>query len=151
MAYVPVLLLTVDVAIAVILCCHIVLSVVIQSLRLSLSSRLFVIILLRLVSMHSCRLPTGLGVLYIQHFSIFLGLRLCFMFASFCSHFVLVISTSWCRERQFPSLSRTCLLVIRCSFTSNIVIPAIFLSDWWWHTLSSLFRLLFECPALTSP
>ena len=74
-------------------------------------------------AMHSCRLPTGLGVLYIQHFSIFLGLRLCFMFASFCSHFVLVISTSWCRERQFPSLSRTCLLVICFPFTSNIFLP----------------------------
>ena len=126
-------------AIAVILCCHIVLSVVIQSLRLSLSSRLFVIILLRLVSMHSCRLPTGLGVLYIQHFSIFWGLRLCFMFASFCSHFVLVFLTSWCRERQFPSLSCTCLLVIRFSSTSNIVMPAIFLSDLWWHTSSFCF------------
>ena len=126
-------------AIAVILRCHIVLSVVIQSLRLSLSSRLFVIILLRLVSMHSCRLPTGRGVLKIQHFSIFLGLRLCFMFASFCSHFVLVISTNWCRERQFPSLSRTCLLVICFSFTSNIVMFAIFLSDLWWHTSSFRF------------
>ena len=126
-------------AIAVILRCYIVLSVDIQSLRLSLSSRLFVIILLRLVSMHSCLLPTGLGFLYIQHFSIFLGLRLCFMFASFCSHFVLVISTSWCRERQFPSLSLTCLLVICCSFTSNIVIPATFLSNRWWQTSSFLF------------
>ena len=131
LTYVPtyiLLLAMVYMAIAVILRCHIVLSVVIQSLRLSLSSRLFVIILLRLVSMHSCRLPTGLGVLNIQHFSIFLGLRSCFMFASFCSHFVLVISTSWCSERQFPSLSRTCLLVICFSFTSNIVMPAIFLS-----------------------
>ena len=65
-------------AITVILRCHIILSLVIQSLRLSLSPRLFVIILLRLVSMHSWRLPTGLGlgVLNIQHFSILLGLRL---------------------------------------------------------------------------
>ena len=119
--------MTVDAAIAVILRCHIALSVVIQSLRLSLSSRLFVIILLRR------------GFLYIQHVSIFLGLRLCFMFASFCSHSVLVISTSWCREQQFPDLSCTCLLVICFSFTSNIVIPAILLSDQWWHTSSFLF------------
>ena len=48
-------------------------SVVIQSLRLrlSFSPRLFVIILLRLVSMHSWRRPTGLDVLNIQHFRTF--------------------------------------------------------------------------------
>ena len=126
-------------AIAVILRFHIVLSVVIQSLRLSLSSRLFVIILLRLVLMHFWRLPTGLGALNILDFSIFLGLRLWFMFASFCSHFILLISMNWCREQKFPSLSRTCLLVICFSLTSNIVIPAIFRSDRWWHTLSFLF------------
>ena len=68
----PVLLL----AITVILCCHTALSVVIQSLRLSLSPRLLMIVLLRLASMHSWRLPTGLGALDIQHFSTFLGLHL---------------------------------------------------------------------------
>ena len=47
--------------IAVILRCQCVLSVVIQSLRLSFSPRLFVIILLRLVSMHSWRLPTRIA------------------------------------------------------------------------------------------
>ena len=125
-------------AIAVILRCHIVLSVVIQSLRLSFSPRLFVIILLRLVSMHFWRCPTGLGFLNIQHFRTFFGLRLWFIFASFCSHLVLLISMIWCREWQFPNLSCTCLLVIHCSFTSNIVIPALFFSDRWWHTSSFL-------------
>ena len=130
--------------IAAILCFHIVLFVVIQALRLSFSPRLFVIILLRLVSMHSWRRPTGLGVLNIQHFRTFLGFRLwfIFIFTSVCSHLDLLISMNWCREWQFPSLSHTCLLVIHCSFTSNIiVIPAIFLSDrwWWWQTSSFLF------------
>ena len=137
-------------AIAVILRCHIVLSVVIQSLRLSFSPRLFVIILLRLVLMYSWRLPTGLDFLNIQHFRTFFGLRLWFIFAGFCSHLFLLISMNWCREWQFPNLSHTCVLVIRYSFTSNIVIPAIFFSDRRWHT-SSFFFVLFVSAQLLHP
>ena len=125
--------------ITVILRCHIVLSIIIQLLRLLFSPRLFVIILLRLVLMYSWRLPTGLDFLNIQHFRTFFGLRLWFIFAGFCSHLFLLISMNWCREWQFPNLSHTCVLVIRYSFTSNIVIPATFLSNRWWQTSSFLF------------
>ena len=117
--------------IAAILCFHVSLSVVIQSLRLSFSPKLFVIILLKLLSMHSWRLPTGLGALNTQHFRIFLGFLLWSIFASFCSHLHRLISIIWCSERQFPSPSRTCLLVICCSITSKIVIPAILLRNLW--------------------
>ena len=71
------------IAIAVIRRCHLVLSLVIQSLRLSLSPRLFVIIiLLRLVSLHSWRFPTGLGAVN-------------------NIHFVLLILMDWCGSSSF--------------------------------------------------
>ena len=137
--------------IAAILCFHIVLFVAIQALRLSFSPRLFVIILLRLVSMHSWRRLTGLGVLNIQYFRTFLGFRLwfIFIFTSVCSHLDLLISMNWCREWQLPSLSHTFLLVIHCSFTSNIiVIPAIFLSD---RRLQAFFFVLLWVPSFRFP
>ena len=50
--------------------------VIILSLKLSFSPRLFVVILIRLVSMNFWRCPIGLGILNIQHAKILLGFQL---------------------------------------------------------------------------